>query len=307
MNEARIGVGLAAASTALRGYGHSLEYARQRPQGRLPSNKDPASPQVMLTQHADVRRMLLAQKAYAEGALALCLYASSLFEDEHTHPDPGQRRRAGSLLDLLTPVVKSWPSRYGCASNDLAIQVLGGAGYMREYPVEQLYRDQRLNPIHEGTEGIHGLDLLGRKVRLDQGRALEHLRDEIEATAAAARARPELAGMDRQLREHLALLLDTTRRMVAADEGVDRVLANATLYLDVFGRVVAGWMWLKQALVAATALARPGCTPQDEDFYRGKVHAARFYLAWELPLVGPAARLLQAMDPIPFDMKDQWF
>jgi alkylation response protein AidB-like acyl-CoA dehydrogenase len=169
MNEARIGIGLGAAAIAYQGYNLSLDYARNRPQGRLPSCSDPTSPQVMLVEHADVRRLLLAQKVYAEGGLFMCLYASSLFEDQHSAPDPGRRERAALLLDLITPIVKSWPSRYGCLGNDHAIQILGGAGYMREYGAEQLYRDQRLNPIHEGAEAIHGIDLLGRKVRLRGG------------------------------------------------------------------------------------------------------------------------------------------
>ena len=169
MNEARIGIGLGAAALAYQGYNLSLDYARNRPQGRLPSCSDPNSPQVMLVEHADVRRMLLAQKAYAEGGLFMCLYASSLFEDQHTAPDAERREQAALVLDLITPIVKSWPSRYGCVGNDHAIQILGGAGYMREYGAEQLYRDQRLNPIHEGAEAIHGIDLLGRKVRMRGG------------------------------------------------------------------------------------------------------------------------------------------
>lgn len=164
MNEARIGVGLGAAAMGYQSYVHALKYARERPQGRRASCKDPATPQVRIVEHADVRRMLLMQKAYAEGSLALCLYASTLVEDANTAPDASDRRAAAELLDLITPMVKTWPSKYGVIASDLGIQVLGGAGYTRDYPLEQLYRDNRLNPIHEGTEGIQGLDLLGRKL-----------------------------------------------------------------------------------------------------------------------------------------------
>ncbi len=306
MNEARIGVGLAAATYALRGYQCALDYARERPQGRLPSNKDPGSPQVMLVEHADVRRMLLAQKVYGEGALALGLYASALFEDEHTHPDARRRERAGALLGLLTPIVKSWSSKYGCVANELAIQVHGGAGYTRDYPVEQLYRDQRLNPIHEGAEAIQGIDLLGRKVRVDKGRALGFLREEVDGTVAAARAVPELAALGDLLAEHFSSLLATTEELVsAASRDVDRALANATVYLDVFGRVVVAWVWLKQALAAARGLAAK--VAADEAFYRGKLNAARYYFAWDLPQAAPALRLLRAQDAIPFETKDAWF
>src|SRR5690554_1709936 len=159
MNEARIGVGFGAAVIGYRGYMHSLEYAKDRLQGRKASEKNPESPQVPIIDHADVRRMLLAQKAYSEGGLALCLYGARLMDDQHTHPDEQKRMEAGKLLDLLTPVIKAWPSEYGPKANDLAIQVYGGAGYTREYPVEQCWRDNRLNPIHEGTNGIQALDL----------------------------------------------------------------------------------------------------------------------------------------------------
>lgn len=307
MNEARIGIGLGAAAIAYQGYNLSLEYARNRPQGRLPSCADPTSPQIMLVEHADVRRMLLAQKAYAEGGLFMCLFASSLFEDQHTAPDPGWRRQAALLLDLITPIVKSWPSRYGCVGNDHAIQILGGAGYMREYGAEQLYRDQRLNPIHEGAEAIHGIDLLGRKVRLHDGAGHRALLAAAQADIAQARERPETAGFADPLAAALDLLDATTQALlaqVAAD--VDLGMANATLYLDLYGRVLAAWLWLKQALAAAAGLAR-GAHEEDRNFYQGKLHTARYYFDWELPQIEWQARLLRAANAVPFAMRDSWF
>lgn len=323
MNEARIGVGLNAAATALRGYRYALDYARSRKQGRPASHKQPLSPQVALTAHADVRRMLLAQKAYAEGGLALCLYASALFEDERTHPEAAARQRAAELLDLLTPVVKSWPAKYGFAANDLAIQVLGGAGYTREHPVEQLLRDQRINAIHEGTEGIHGLDLLGRKLRQHGGAGFGHLRAEVAATVAAARAEAVLAPLAAALETHWRLFDDTSTALLAAQAAdIDRALANATAYLDVFGRVVMGWLWLRQACIAVRRLADlgesvDGGTTSEEagaregaseaHFYRGKLQAARWYLAWELPAIVPLCRLLGDGDTVAYEMRDAWF
>ncbi|XKE47321.1 acyl-CoA dehydrogenase [Halomonas organivorans] len=307
MNEARIGVALTAACLGYQGYRHSLDYARERPQGRQPSSKDPASPQVPIIAHADVRRMLLAQKAYAEGAFSLCLYASSLYEDQHSAENEADRERAGELLDLLTPVVKSWPSRYCLQANDLAIQVLGGSGYIREYPVEQYYRDNRLNPIHEGTEGIHGLDLLGRKV-MRAPAAYQIFREEVEATLADAARQPATQGFIEPLGDALRLLdavTESLRGQVAADP--DRGLANATLYLDVFGRVVAAWIWLRQAIKAAQGLERDGLAAEDRDFYRGKLQAARYYLDWELPQIRPQAELLQRGEPTCFEMQDAWF
>ncbi|MEP3563394.1 MAG: acyl-CoA dehydrogenase family protein, partial [Marinobacter sp.] len=188
MNEARIGVGMGAAVIGYRGYMHSLEYAKDRLQGRKASEKNPESPQVPIIDHADVRRMLLAQKAYSEGGLALCLYGARLMDEQHTHPDEQKRAEAGKLLDLLTPVIKAWPSEFGPKANDLAIQVYGGAGYTREYPVEQCWRDNRLNPIHEGTNGIQALDLLGRKIWQDQSHGLQLLMQEMQADLQAATA-----------------------------------------------------------------------------------------------------------------------
>lgn len=173
MNEARIGVGLGAVMLGYTGYLHALDYARNRPQGRHPQAKDPSSPQIPIIQHTDVKRMLLAQKSWVEGGLALILYCARLVDDEITAPEPEQRQRASLLLDFLTPIAKSWPSQWCLEANNLALQVHGGYGYTREFPVEQFYRDNRLNPIHEGTHAIHGLDLLGRKVVMQQGKLLQ--------------------------------------------------------------------------------------------------------------------------------------
>lgn len=305
MNEARIGVGLIAACLAYRGFTESLAYARERPQGRLPSCKDPLSPQVRIIEHADVKRLLLTQKVYAEGALALCLQASAWFEDQQSHPDSECRELAGHLLDLLTPVVKSWSSRYGCRSNDMAIQVLGGSGYTREYPLEQLYRDQRLNPIHEGTEAIHGLDLLGRKLRLADGAGfrafLDIMRKEADGVAEplGASAAALLRGVD-------GLEAVTAKLLAAQLSKPDIALANATEYLDAFGRVTLAWIWLKQARVAHQALLA-GADAAAANYYRGKLQAARHYFETELPQVHVQFELLASMQTTTFEMKDEFF
>lgn len=301
MNEARIGVGVTSAALALRAYLYSLDYAKQRPQGRLPSNKSPLSPQVPIVEHADVRRMLLAQKSYAEGALALCLYAASLFEDQHTHPDAAGRERAGLLLDLLTPVVKSWSARYGCASNDLAIQVLGGSGYVREYPVEQLYRDQRINPIHEGAEGIHGLDILGRKVRLAGGAAMRYFGGAVRDTVRSASKFAEIADLGSAVEQHLLILEKTTDSLAAlCAREPDVGLSNATVYLDAFGRVAVAWIWLMQSLAAARHEQDCDSSQDGRAFYAGKRQAARFYIEWELPMMQHLCHLLGNPNLLPY-------
>ena len=310
MNDLRIGVGLGASALAYRGYLHALDYARERPQGRLPSNKDPQAPQVKIIEHADVRRMLLAQKSYAEGSLALCMYAASLAEDCKTAVSTDDREQAASLLDFLTPIVKSFPSKYGCISNDLAIQVLGGSGYIREYPVEQLYRDQRLNPIHEGTEGIHGLDLLGRKVLSNNGQSYQLLISLIEKTLADAAAMPEIAHLVPPIRE----AVDRTQRVTESllfsiKEDPDLGLANATIYLDMFGQVVISWIWLKQAVIAAGKLSlnRPEQADSEVSFYQGKLYAAQYFINRELPQTIQKAELLGLNDSTCFYMCDEYF
>ncbi len=193
MNEARLEVGLGSVAVAYAGYRHSLAYAAQRPQGRHPDQRDPATGQVMIIEHADVRRMLLRQKSIVEGGLALCLYAARLVDEERTASLNEGRHDAHLLLELLTPVCKAWCSHYGLQANELAIQVLGGYGYTRDYPVERLYRDNRINPIHEGTNGIQSIDLLGRKVALQDGAAMRRLMLLIQDDIAAADAHPSLA------------------------------------------------------------------------------------------------------------------
>jgi alkylation response protein AidB-like acyl-CoA dehydrogenase len=302
MNEARIGVGLAAAVLGYTAYLHALEYARERPQGRHPAAKDPASPQLPIIAHTDVRRMLLAQKAYVEGALGLCLYSARLVDDEHTGETPQIRQRAGRLLEFLTPITKSWPSQWCLEANSLAIQVHGGYGYTREYNVEQFYRDNRLNQIHEGTHGIHGLDLLGRKASIHDGALLATMGQEIRASvqAAAGAGQGELAAYAGALDAAWRRVEEVTRALYAAPD-LNQTLANATLYLEAVGHVVLAWIWLQQAMAALASL------PQQDDFRRGKLQACRYFYQWELPKVQPQLDLLAALDTTTLDMQDAWF
>lgn len=303
MNEARIGVGLGAASLACHSYLHALAYARERPQGRHASARDPSTRQVAIIEHADVKRMLLMQKAYAQGSLALCLYASSLVEDAHTLDSAQARDNAVQLLDLLTPMVKTWPSRYGLLACDLGIQILGGSGYTREYPLEQLYRDNRLNPIHEGTEGIQGLDLLGRKLGSKGGKGYALFLEQVQLTLEKANGN-ELC---QPLGDALATLKQVTASLQCqVEHNPDHGLSNATAYLDLFGRVVVGWIWLRQALVASQAL-NAGASGDEADFYHGKVHTARYYMDWELAPLPGLARLLCEGNSANLDMQNRWF
>jgi len=319
MNEARIGVGLGAAVLGYTGYLHALDYARNRPQGRHPAQKDPAQPQLPIIEHTDVRRMLLAQKAYVEGGLGLVLYSARLVDEQHSAETPEAREHAGRLLDFLTPITKSWPSQWCVEANSLAIQVHGGYGYTREYNVEQLYRDNRLNAIHEGTHGIHGLDLLGRKVAMHDGALFKAFGAELRKTVRKVRgsvARPgAVAGVDAEVEALGAGLLSHADALDQAWQAVEQVtqklyavgdmnktLANASIYLEAVGHVVVAWIWLQQALLAAGALGGA-----DHDFYRGKLQACRYFFRWELPKVAPQLELLASIDTTTLDMQDAWF
>jgi alkylation response protein AidB-like acyl-CoA dehydrogenase len=298
MNEARVGVGLGAAALGYTGYLKALEYARTRTQGRPVAAKDPASPPVPIIEHADVRRMLLAMKAYAEGGLALVLYAARLVDEERTEPDATRRAQAHQLLEVLTPIAKSWPSQWCLAANDLAIQVHGGYGYTREYDVEQHYRDNRLNPIHEGTHGIQGLDLLGRKVVIDGGAGLTLLLDRIRETTEEAVRRGGEVAVDAAAVRAAADRLEAVTRTVWSAGDVSTSLAHSSTYLEAAGHVVLAWIWLQQALAAGD---RPGA------FHDGKRQAARWFIRCDLPRTGPQLDLLERLDRTHLDMDPAWF
>jgi hypothetical protein len=309
MNEARIGVGLGAAMLGYTGYLHALAYARDRAQGRPVLAKDPTHPQVKIVEHPDVRRMLLAQKAYGEGGLALCLYAAKLVDESNTAEDDRKRRGAKLLLEVLTPIVKAWPSQWCLEANNLAIQVHGGYGYTREYPVERFYRDNRLNPIHEGTNGIQALDLLGRKVGMDDGAAIQRLAMAIDLTAREARAceSAELRDCGQKLTDAFANVMEVVRNtLCATDKGhAELALANAHVFLEMTGHVVVAWIWLQQALVAVRRLK--DASDGDRDFYQGKLQAASYFFRWELPKTAHWYQLMNDMDNTCLEMQDAWF
>jgi alkylation response protein AidB-like acyl-CoA dehydrogenase len=305
MNEERIGVGMGAVQQGYAGYLYSLQYARERRQGRHPDQRDPSAPMLPIIEHADVRRMLLQQRAYVEGAQALGLYAAALVD--HAHEAEGAvKRESAQLLELLTPIVKAWSSDYCLKANELAIQILGGYGYTREYPVEQNYRDNRINPIHEGTNGIQALDLLGRKAFADNGAALNILFQRIAATCTEATKDEALQAFAAQLLDAAKLAGTTTREAGAAMARgeVRAVLANAHWYLQLLGHVCIGWMWLWQALAARR---RAAARPSEVDFAAGKLATCRFFFATELPLVAHWAALVRAVDRSAVDVRDEHF
>jgi alkylation response protein AidB-like acyl-CoA dehydrogenase len=273
MNEARIAVGVGAAALACRGYQHSLAYARERLQGRPAAarTRNAEVPQVPIIMHADVRRMLLTQKVYAEGALALVLYCARLVDEAAHAVLTADRSEAEALLGLLTPVAKSWPAEFGLAANDLAIQVHGGYGYTRDFDVEQVYRDNRLNPIHEGTHGIQAIDLLGRKILRDNGASLALLGGRIAETIARARKDDDLTIDAAALEQAWIDVVDVVGSL--RHEVTDKALHNASTFLSAFGHVVVTWLWLDQAVTATASDA----------LRDSRVRACRYFVSSELP------------------------
>ncbi|MCZ8292885.1 MAG: acyl-CoA dehydrogenase [Hylemonella sp.] len=288
MNEARIGIGMAATMLGMAGYQASLDYAKNRPQGRPigPDGKDAAKPQIRIIEHADIKRMLLAQKAWCEGSLALQLYCARLVDEQHTGT-PEAADEARLLLEVLTPIAKSWPSEWCLEANSLAIQIHGGYGYTRDFPVEQYWRDNRLNMIHEGTHGIQALDLLGRKVLMEEGRGLQLLAGRMTSAIARAQKQVELAPYAAQLAQALQQVGATTKAAWSTGQPGE-ALANAVPYLQAFGHTVLAWIWLEVALAAK---------PDSQDMaQRGRLLATQFFFRYELPKIGAWLKVVESRD-----------
>jgi butyryl-CoA dehydrogenase len=304
MNEARIGVGMGAAMSGLAGYLYSLDYARNRPQGRHPGIKDPNSPMLPIIEHADIRRLLMEQKVTVEGSIALLSYCTQLVDQQEMAEDAAEKERLTLLLELLTPVAKSWPSEYTLEANKHAIQILGGYGYTREYPVERHYRDNRLNPIHEGTHGIQGMDLLGRKVNLAGGVTLSIFEEEMQPALEAAAGSETLAAMGEALTDIWQLVKRTVETVNQEADTVAR-LSSATPFLDAFGHVAIAWLWLRQAVIAREALQNGA--QADADFYEGKVAACQFFYRYHLPQAAEKLRYVASQDRSVLDTQASWF
>jgi len=295
MNEARIGVGAGAAAIASAAYYAALEYTKTRLQGRKLSTKDPTLPQIPLIEHPDVKRMLLFQRSVIEGALSL-LMQSAKYADLAIVLTGEEKEKNELLLDLLTPVAKSYPSEMGILSISQGVQCLGGSGYCDDYPLEQYYRDARIHPIHEGTTGIHGLTLLGRNVMMKGGKAYKLYLEEVQKTIRQAEEFKELGSYAQKLKQSLEMLQQVTAYLmdVQKKKTPEVFLADATLYLEFFGIISVAWQWLLQATAVAKALRnRPAGA--EANFYNGKFFAFRFFFEYELPKIqGLVSRLMHS-------------
>jgi len=307
MNGARIGVGLEASGVASAAYYASLQYTKERLQGRKLSQKDPSTPQVPIIEHSDIRRMLLLQRAIVEGSISLLTQCAIYHDLEHV-TEGEEKEKYNLLLELLTPVAKTYPSEMGILSTSAGLQCLGGYGYCEEFPLEQHYRDVRIHPIHEGSTGVQGQDLLGRKMMMKKGKAGQLYAEEVMKTIAEAEGLEPLKKYAQTLKEAMGTLQEVTLHMtgVAANKGPDYFLADATVYLEFFGYIAIAWQWLKQAIIAQKALDS-GASPENVDFYQGKLVTMRYHFGYELPKIKGLATVLTEADGLTVDITENAF
>lgn len=307
MNEERIGVGLGATAGATAAYYAALDYSGQRRQGRKILEKDLTQPQVPIIEHADVKRMLLFQRAVAEGSLSLLLQCSQ-YADFQTVSSSSEKEKYSLLLDLLTPIAKTYPSEMGILSVSQGLQCLGGSGFCEDYPLEIYYRDVRIHPIHEGTTGIHGIDLLGRKVIMKNGKAFDFFLAEVEAVIKKAREISRIEPYAQQLFEAVEKLKRVTSHLegISEKKGLEHFLADATLFLELFGIISIAWQWLLQAVFIAKALEN-NPSKRENNFYQGKLFAFRYFFGYELPKIEGLLMCLMNNDGLTVDMRKEFF
>lgn len=309
MNEERMSVGVGATGKVTAAYYAALEYSRQRLQGRKLREKDPATPMIPIIEHADIKRMLLFQRAICEGSLSLALQVCKYMDLVKVAQNAEEKEKNSLLIELLIPVVKTYPSEMGILSTSAAIQCLGGYGYCQDFPVEQYFRDLRIDPIHEGTTGIQGQDILGRKVTMKKGQALILFIDEVQQIVKEANNYQELKTQAGELSNALNTLLDTTKHLteIAAAGKTEEFLADATLYLELFGIVAIAWQWLMQSIKVLEALNNSNLAQSDESFYKGKLYTSRYFFRYELPKIESLVKTLKNNDHLTVEMETRYF
>ncbi|MDZ4846549.1 MAG: acyl-CoA dehydrogenase [Chitinophagales bacterium] len=283
MNEARIGVGMQATSIATAAYYNALDYTNVRLQGRKITDKDPSKPQIPIIEHADVKRMLLFQKAIVEGSLALCLQAAVYYDNYHT--TEGEEKENNFLkLELLTPIAKSYPAEMSILTTSAALQCFGGYGYTKDFLAELFFRETRIHTLHEGATAIHGMDLLGRKVMMQNGKAtmllMQEVFSDIENAKKSALLNPYASLLEKQLEKLQEVTMHLASK--AQSEGAEVFLADATLYLELFGILTIGWQWLKQG-VKVEELQQAGTKNYSAEFLQSKLHALEYFFEYEIP------------------------
>ena len=298
MNGARIAVGRGAAAIAMAAYRTSLQYANERPQGRKLSadgKKNPTEKQSLIIEHPDVRRMLLLQKSIVEGSLSLVLLASKYQDILTTATSKEEKEKYHLLLEMIIPIVKTYPSEAGAESVDNGLQVLGGYGFCTDFTLQQYYRDIRISALYEGTTGIQSQDLLGRKVPMQNGKALELLGAEIMQTIMVASKDDELKGYAAILGDKLKLSQKVLGHLMpfAMKGNYERYLADANLFMEYMSIVVLGWLWLEMAIDAKKEVGNAD-RKYSENFYESKIHTMKFYFKYEVPKTNSLAESLMS-------------
>ena len=287
MNAARIGVGRAASAIASAAYYASLQYANERPQGRKLSSdgkKNVEESQSLIIEHPDVRRMLLLQKAVVEGSMSLVLLAAKYYDLENTAQSKEEKIKYNTLLEMIIPVVKTYPSDAGAYSVNNGLQVLGGYGFCSDFILQQYYRDIRISAIYEGTTGIQSQDLLGRKITMNNGEGLKLLLAEIIETITKASNYPELKEYCDSLSEKIKLSEKILQSLMpyALKGDFEKYLADASIFMEFFSLVIVGWNWLEIAANSQEAL-KNGDKKYSEIFYKSKIETMKYFFEYELP------------------------
>ena len=287
MNAARIAVGRGAAAIAMAAYRTSLHYANERPQGRKLTStgkKNPSDKQALIIEHPDVRRMLLLQKAIVEGSLSLVLLASKYYDIIHSSENPEEKEKYNLLLEIIIPIVKTFPSEAGSTSVNNGLQVLGGYGFCTDFSLQQYYRDIRISSLYEGTTGIQSQDLLARKVTLQNGKALALLVDEMMRTISLASNYDELKPYADELSSSLQLSQKILQKLMpfAMKGNYERYLSDANLFMEYMSIVVLSWLWLEMAVNSKEKITTDDLK-YSKIFYESKIHTMKFYFKYELP------------------------
>ena len=287
MNAARIGVGRAASAIASAAYYASLQYANERPQGRKLSSdgkKNVEESQSLIIEHPDVRRMLLLQKAVVEGSMSLVLLAAKYYDLESTAQSKEEKIKYNTLLEMIIPVVKTYPSDAGAYSVNNGLQVLGGYGFCSDFILQQYYRDIRISAIYEGTTGIQSQDLLGRKITMNNGEGLKLLLAEIIETITKASNYPELKEYCDSLSKKIKLSEKILQTLMpyALKGDFEKYLADASIFMEFFSLVIVGWNWLEIAANSQESL-KNGDKKYSEIFYKSKIETMKYFFEYELP------------------------
>lgn len=295
MNAARIAVGRGASAIASAAYYASLEYANERPQGRKLSSdgkKNPDEKQTLIINHPDVRRMLLLQKSIVEGTMSLTLLAANYYDRVATATSPEEKDKYHQLLEMIIPIVKTYPSEAGLQAVNAGVQTLGGYGFCEDYILQQYYRDIRIFSIYEGTTGIQSQDLLGRKVPMNNGRALELLSGEILKTIQEASTFDELKPHAQALGAKLQLAQKVLGHLMphAMKGNYERYLADASVFMEFMSLILMGWMWLDLGTHATRSLQEKG--DYSQEFYNSKIHTMKYFYTYELPKTSGLSEIL---------------